>query len=174
MANTAQNTVGGDLYVSGALSCGSLTPPANSVTDAAVATGASGSKVSATKLQHQHLKLYAQASGTTASTESRVIHYVYGAVGTLVSLKAGNVVAPIGAATVTVNLKKNGSSILTGGTAITLDNTTTAYTGIVSGTFSSAALAAGDVLEFVFTATAGGGTLPTGVWAEVILREDPV
>jgi hypothetical protein len=94
---------------------------------------------------------------------------IYGVSGTLLSFKAGSIVANIGAATVTLDLKKNGVTALSA--VITLNNANTARVA-VSGTLSVTTLAAGDVLEVVATATAGGGTLATGVFAELRWKED--
>jgi hypothetical protein len=76
------------------------------------------------------------------------------------------------AATVTVDLKVNGTSILT--SVITIDNTVAAY-GSVAATLAAGAatLVAGNVLTIVITATAGGGTLPTGFFCETVVWEDP-
>jgi hypothetical protein len=41
----------------------------------------------------------------------------------------------------------------------------------VAGTVTTATLAAGDLLEVVITATAGGGTLATGVFCQVVTDE---
>jgi hypothetical protein len=155
----------GDLYVRGNLAAQSFSPPAGSITDAAIVALAG---ISASKLRHQHRKLFSQPN-TTATTETRVLHIVVGATGTVTSFSAGSIVANIGAATVTANLMKNGVSILTG--AITLNNANTAYVPS-AGVIASAGVVAGDVLSVVLTATAGGGTLATGVFAQVSLDED--
>ncbi len=129
----------------------------------------SSDPIAADKLQHQHRAVYAQESATPAADEARVIHVVKGAAGTLKTFKAGSVVANIGAATVTVDLKKNGVSVLTA--PISLDSGDAAY-ALVEGTISSAAVAAGDVLEVVIDGTAGGGTLAKGVFCSLDLWED--
>ena len=86
----------------------------------------------------------------------------------MIAIEAGVVVQAAGAATVTVDLRKNGTTILSG--VITLNNTHVAYAE-VAGTISSARYVTGDVFEIVLTATAGGGTLPQGVYVNTIFRE---
>src|SRR5262245_7049738 len=99
-----------DLYVAGNLSAKTFSPPAASITDKAVAVGAG---IQATKLQHQHTKSYGQVYGSVATTERRPIHSVYGLTGQVVQFRAAMALANVGAATVTVQLKKNGANILT-------------------------------------------------------------
>jgi hypothetical protein len=159
----------GDYHVTGTLSMGRLAAPAASITNTMIAPGASGSYILSTKVQQQWQKTYAQPN-TTATTETRVVHVVYGAAGTILGFRAGSIVANLTTATVTVDLKKNGVSVLTA--VITLDNANTARVA-EAGTLSTTALVAGDVLEVVITATAAGGTLATGVFCQVELTEDP-
>ena len=80
-----------------------------------------------------------------------------------------NAVAALTTATVTVDLKKNGTTVLTG--VITLDNGNTAYIP-EAGSLGTATYGNDDVLTLVIVAAASGGTLPTGLGVTVILRED--
>lgn len=156
----------GNLIVTGRMTPQTgLDIPASSVTDAAVHPTAA---ISAAKLQHQFEPVYAQASATTAFTESRVLHVVRGATATVEAFHAGSVVACLGAATITVDLKKNGASVLSA--PIVLDNANVARV-LEAATIASPNLVAGDVLECIITATAGGGTLGTGFFARAIVRE---
>jgi hypothetical protein len=75
----------------------------------------------------------------------------------------------VGGATVTVDVKKNGATVLS--SVITLDSGNTARI-MENGTLSGTTLAAGDFLEAVIVATAGGGTIPTGLLVQVIIDED--
>ena len=140
--------------------------PDGAVDDQAVEAGAG---LDATKLEHDHRAVYEQESDTTAASETRVIHVVKGTTATVKEIKAGCVVANIGAATVDVDLLKNGVSILTA--AIQIDSGDAAY-ALVAGTIDTPTLAVGDVLEIDVTATAGGGTLGKGVFAYVDIHED--
>lgn len=123
----------------------------------------------ATKVKHQYVKTLAQVHGTPAATERRVVH-VARAAGNVVAAEAGHVVAGAAGATLTVDVRKNGTTVLTG--AISHDVTAAAFAetaGAVDAT--PAAYVAGDVIEVVITATAGAGTLPQGVYANVVMRE---
>ena len=135
------------------------------ITNAHVAAGAA---LAADKLQHQYECPYAQPNAA-ATSETRVVHLVKGAVGEVLYFRAGSIAKAVGNATVTLDLLKNGVSILSA--VITLNSSNTAYIA-VDAALASAALAAGDVLTVTTVATVGTGTLPTGVFAEVVLREN--
>lgn len=160
----AQSRFEGDVHVAGALSCKTFSPPASSITNTAVKADAG---ISATKLEHRFQLVAAQAN-TAAADETRVIHVVYGATGSIVAFKAGSIAKAVGDAITTVDLKVNGSSVLSA--VITLDSANTNRVA-ESGTVSTPALVAGDVLEIVIDGTIGTGTLPTGVFAQVTLTE---
>lgn len=159
------NRLDGDLYLGGRFTPSHMTYPANEITDAAVSSVAG---IGAEKLEHQYEKVYSQPN-TTATAETRIIHVVHGDTATVLEFEAGSIVACVGAATITVDLKKNGTTILSG--VITLDSGNTAYV-TEAGTISSPSLVDGDVLTIVTTATAGGGTIGTGFFCSVKLRED--
>jgi hypothetical protein len=164
----SQTRIESDLYVTGTISGKAITLPASTVDDTAV-KGAAG--IQATKLQHQYQHIsQPQDSTGTAAVSRKVIHVVRGATGTLVAFETGVIAAAVGAATVTVDLKKNGSSILTATISIT---SALAAFATTAGTFSSTSVVVGDVLEFHITAVnAGGGTLPQGVFGRLTIRED--
>lgn len=161
----AEMVIPSDLFVNGHLRALTVTLPNSSVSNASVASGAN---VDAAKLQHQHRAGHSQPN-TTATTETRAVHYAYGA-GTIVAFHAGSIAANIGAATVTVDLRKNGTTVLS--SVVTLDSGNTARVS-EAGTVSVTSYAAGDLLEVVITATAGGGTLATGVYCYATLNENP-
>lgn len=159
------STQSGNLRVYGTLIPDVLTIPAGTVRNADVSASAA---IAATKLVNRHTAVWAQPN-TAATTETRAIHLAQLA-GTVNSVKAGSIAAAIGNSTVTVDVKKNGTTILTG--VITLDNANSARVaeaGTISG--GTVAVAAGDVLEVVLTATIGSGTLPTGVFVAVEIDE---
>jgi len=130
-----------------------------------------GADIAASKLEHQHRQVCAQESGTTASGETKVVHVVHGTNGTLKAFKAGCVSPCTGDATITVDLLKNGSSVLQ--SAITLDNSQSAYE-LESAVISSTSVAADDVLEVEVAVNAGTGSLGKGVFAYLDLYEDAV
>ena len=72
--------------------------------------------------------------------------------------------------TVTVDVKKNGVSVLTA--VITLDSANTARIA-EDGTLDSGevTLAVDDLLEIVIVATVGTGTLATGPFVDVVVEE---
>ena len=143
---------------------GSLTP--GTVQDADLAASAN---LDPTKMRHQYCPVFAQANSAAASDTGRVIHVVKGTTGTVVAFRAGSIVAATGNATVTIDLKKNGTTMLSA--VITLDSGNTAYI-LEEGTLSVTAVVAGDVLTLVIVATVGTGALPTGLFAEAVVRED--
>jgi hypothetical protein len=157
------NTIEGDLYVAGYFAAQGMTVPGNAVTDASVRADAA---IQCTKLQQQPQPVYAQPQGSAVATERKPIWVARGA-GTIESLRVGVAVAAVGAATVTVQLKKNGANVLSA--AVTIDNTTAAYAKLL-GSFSDATYVDGDVFEVDVTATAGGGTLPKGLFVSLTPR----
>lgn len=163
----AINIIDGPLRVRGRVTPEFLDVPAETITNQAVSSSAA---IAATKLQHEHHRTYAQESGTAAADETRVVHVVRGATATLVGVAAGAVGPAIGDATVSVDLKKNGVSMLTA--PIELSSSQSAYE-LVAGAFASGALVQGDVLEVEITGTAGTGTLPDGVFCCLVVREAP-
>lgn len=160
----AQSRHEGDLYVAGALSAASLAVPAGAVGNAAIAPAAA---IAATKLQHRNRPVYAQPN-TAAADETRVIYHVRGATATIVAFAAGSIAKAVGDATCTVDLKKNGTTVLSA--PITLDSANTNRV-VEAGTLSVTSLVAGDVLEVVIDGTIGTGTLPTGVFCSLTVDE---
>lgn len=162
-----ESVIQGDHFFTGNLRAGTMTLPGNAVTNGTVQPGAA---IDTSKLNHRHRFRYSQPN-TTATTETKAIGYVYGATGTLIAFHVGSIVPNLTTATVTVDLRKNGTTMLTG--VVTLNNANTARVS-VAGTLASTALVAGDLLEVVVTATAAGGTLATGVYAFATVDETAV
>lgn len=160
-----QNTIDGDLYVRGGLVPQAFTPPANCIGDSAIPAGAG---IQQTKLEHQHRGSYRQPNAAAAA-ETKVVAVVYGATGTLLAFKAGAIGPAVGADTCSVDLKKNGASVLTA--PVSLTSAQAAY-ALVAGAIATVALVAGDVLTVVVTPNHTSGTLPTGVFATPTWKED--
>ncbi len=139
--------------------------PSTSVGNSQITAGAG---IEAEKLEHHH-SITGNQPNTAATTETRVIHNVYGATGDTLAFEAGSIVAATGNATVTLDVLKNGTTILA--SVITLDNANTARVA-EAGSISVATLADGDVLEVVIVATIGTGALPTGLFYNLRLNED--
>jgi len=157
--------IDGDLIVAGSFKANSFAVPSNSVGDTQFKAS---DALTAAKQEHQYARTYAQANGSAVVSETRGIHIAY-AGGTLQSLVAALKTACVGAATVVVDLKKNGTTVLSG--TITLDNSIAAY-ATVAATFSSTAYSADDVFEVVVTSAAGGGTLGQGLTVTLVTHED--
>ena len=157
----------GNLYVNGNLASKTFTPASGSIKNSSIEASAG---IAASKLQHRFRVGHAQVHGSNASAERRVCHVVRGATATINSMRAGNVVAATGDSTVTIDLKKNGSTILSA--TIQLDTGNAAYALEAPSGFTSTALVQGDVLEIVQTVSAGTGTLPQGVFTVVEIDED--
>lgn len=130
---------------------------------------AAGAGISADKLEHQHRANYAQESGTIAAAETRVVHTVRGVTGTLKAFAAGSVTICTSDATITVDLHKNGSTVLSAPIVL---NSGKSIRVVVAATISGASVVAGDVLEVVVTVAAGGGVLGDGPFAYLDLYED--
>lgn len=163
------NTINGDVWVNGNFASKTATLPAGCIENSHIEDNAG---IDSTKLEHKYHRGHAQVHGSAATAERRVIHVVRGATARINSMRAGVVVAAVGDSTVSVNLYKNGSSILTGGTPITLDSGDAAFALVAPGGFTSNALVQGDVLEIVQTVSAGTGTLPQGVFSVLDIDED--
>lgn len=144
---------------------GTLVIPSGAVDDDSVATGAD---IDPAKLRHQNILMFAQDSDATAAAQTKVVDVVQGA-GEVYKVDAGMVSPNSGDATVTVDLHKNGVSILS--SPIELSSSEAAY-ALVSGTVATTAVVADDVLEVVVTVNAGTGTLGNGPFVRVVTRED--
>lgn len=161
----------GDLIVRGTLTpAGGINLPANAVGDATVD---SARPISESKVQKRHHKTYANGPRGTAvaSDAGKPIHVASGP-GTVLDVSAGVLVAGVtwaGGGQALVDVKKNGTSILSG--TITINGSTTAMT-LTTGSIASATYVPGDVFEVVVTFTAGTGTPAQGLFVRVVFRED--
>jgi hypothetical protein len=139
------------------------------VSDANV-VGSAG--IQASKLIHQYQPVHADPAATTVAANRKTIHVAYGATGTLIAFKAGLITACIGADTVTVKLRKNGTDILSAD--ISLTSATAAFAMLTAAGFTSASYAAGDVFEVDITPVHTSGTLGAGIFCQLITNEAPV
>ena len=163
MANP--NIISGDMHVDGTLTMKGVTLPNNSVTKDKVLAGTG---IEYTKLEHLHRATHKQPN-SAATAETKAIALIIGATGSTLNFKAGCIAPCTGNATITVDLKKNGTTVLSA--PITLDNAQAAY-ATVSGTITVPGLVAGDVLTVVVAVNAGTGALGTGLFASVNWKED--
>jgi len=155
-----------DLIVRGTLIPSSVSLPANVITTSTQVQA--GANLNADKTEQRVYPSWTQPN-TAATTETRTL-FVARRAGTVNEVIAGSIVAAIGDSTVTLDVKKNGTTILSA--VITLDNANTARI-IESGSISGAGtFVAGDWFEVVIVATINTGTLPTGVFVQCEVDQD--
>ena len=158
------NTIPGNLTVQGRLTAVAVSLPAACVGNNQI----SGSdKPQATNLEHQHQPTYGQPAGVAAITERKGLHLAYGA-GTVIAVKAKLPVANVGAATVTVDVLKNGTTILSAPISFVAADGANA---VKTGTITVPAYVASDQLDVSVTATAGGGTIGQNLSVSLTARE---
>lgn len=158
----------GDMHVAGTLSAQSMTLPVGCITAANIANGAA---IETSKSKQQHVKVHTCGFdyNDAVAAARHVIHVVNGATGLVQRFKAGLLGHITNGGTATVNLYKNGSTILSA--PITLSNSQ-ADREVVSATISSMSVAVDDVLEVVLAvASAPDGT---GFFCELVVDEDPL
>lgn len=143
---------------------GAVTLPAASIGDTQVSAAA---PLGVTKTAHQYVEVWSQVSGTAATAATQAF-YVAKAAGVVAQVRVGSVAIAIGDSTVTVDVRKNGTTILSG--TVQLDNGNTAYVS-EAGSLSVTSYSANDVFTVVQTVSAGTGTLPQGVFVQVVFQE---
>lgn len=175
MAETTR--IPGNLHVAGQLSSQTQSYPAGSITDAAIAAGATGAYITRTKVHHQQnigVELYGPT--TTVAALTKWLHIVRGAAATIVAFEAAIAVVATGAdRTITVDLQKSTG----GGAFATVLSATCGFTNgstvrvPVAGTISSASLVDGDILQTVVTVAGAAGAQATGLTIGLTLAEEP-
>lgn len=159
------NVIAGNLTVQGRLTPAQIGLPATCVGNNQINPS---DPPQAVNLQHQHQKTYGQPTGAVVASATRQpLHLAYGA-GTVVAVRAKLAVACVGAATVTVDVVKNGTTILSGAISFGSGD---AANAVKSGTITVPAYVAGDDLSATVVATAGGGTVGQGLTVDVVARE---
>jgi len=139
--------------------------PAGYVTNAMI-TGSAG--INAEKLESYQKAPYAQAGN--AATETVMLAIIRGSTGEAQGFECTNVTDCAGSSTVTVDLQKNGVTMLS--SVVTLD-AATGNLGVETGTLSVTSLADGDVITAVITANQSGtDALATGVGVQFDYNED--
>lgn len=119
------------------------------------------------KQVHRYVRSLSQAHGSAAAAERRIVHRCHGA-GSIVAVRVGVAVACIGDSTITVDVKKNGTTVLSA--PVVLDSGNLAYTA-EGGALSVTTTAADACLEVIVTVSAGTGTLGQGLSVDVIVDE---
>lgn len=153
--------IDGDFTVRGTLNVGAITLPANSINSASQIQA--GVNIPADKTEQRIFPSWQQPN-TAATAETRTL-FVARRAGTLNEVAVGSIVAAIGDSTCTLDVKKNGTTVLAA--AIVLNNSRTARTAVLGSISGGGTFAAGDWFEVVITISAGTGTLPTGVYCQL-------
>jgi hypothetical protein len=169
---TPTQVIPNNVVVQGRLSPQAIDIPANAVVDASISSSA---KIGAGKVRSRYRKVYTQERATNAAVAGEIIHVVRGAAAELTEFQVGAVVAPTTGSSVTVDLFKNGVSILSSPVTVNAAAMPAAYNLVTGAVVGGSALVAGDVIEVrVLTAAAGAGALPKGLFAQAVIDEDPV
>lgn len=157
-----------DLFVRGTLVPSAITLPQNSITSGEQVKA--GANIPADKTEQRFFPNWSQPN-SAATTETRTL-FVARRSGTVNEVLAGSIAAAIGDSTVTLDVKKNGTTILSA--VITLDNSNTARVAELGAISGGGTFVAGDWFETVITATVGTGTLPTGVFVQLEVDQNGV
>ena len=128
-------------------------------------------RIESTKMVHRNWVSYAQNHGSAVVDQRTPVHVVSGQAGTLIGVKASLVVACVGDSTVDVQIKVNGSNVLTA--AIQFTDGEAAFDVLDAAGFTDNELVEDDVIEVDINATVGTGTLGQGIVVTILLDEDP-
>ncbi len=159
------SVINGDFYFSGTCIFAGARFASGTMTDDSVVALAN---IAASKLEQQVFSSVNLSNHATLATAMRVpIHRVNGTTGTLIKFGVTCTVLAGGGGSATIDLKKNGTTILTG--TFNIDSTATVYTLVEPAGFTSTSLVAGDQLDVEVTAVAG--TAPKGLTAWMVSRE---
>jgi hypothetical protein len=168
---SAPIVIPGNVSVTGTAAVAGLSAPAGCIADTNVATPATGAAgISTYKQNHRERHRQVQAAGSAIVSQTTPACIVNGTDGLVISFKASVKTACVGGATVTFDLKKNGTSVLSA--AISFSSSDSAG-AVKTATISTASCVAGDLFEIVTTATAGGGTVGQESYAEALIDEYP-
>lgn len=152
----------GDMHVAGVLSADKFNLNDGSVGDAEV----DGARpISVLKIGHQYIKDVKTVGAVAAKTEP--IHVAYGN-GTLVAVDAGTVTLCTGSASITIDVQKNGVTVLS--TPLILDSGNVARI-LEAGAIASGAYVSGDWFDVVVTIATPSGAVGTGLIVRLVFRE---
>ena len=162
------STIVGNFHVAGTLSASAVTLPSGVVLNAQVASNAG---INATKIiTRLQIPFYipGKYSDDAPIAKTWPLHVMHAA-GTTVAFKAGSVTADTSTGVLTVDLKKNGTTVL--GAVITLDNGNTDMV-VEAGSITDATLSAGDLLE-ITTIVSVAIVDMAGLYGYVAIDADP-
>lgn len=159
----------GDVHINGTLSAKTFNPPDSTITrDAQI--GTTSDPIAATKMDHRHtITIPLSDHATDSAVIRKVVHVVKGATATIQSFVAGVTVAATATGECDVDLKVNGTTVLSAD--IKLDSGNAAFSQ-EAGTITDPDLVVGDVVEISIDATSGANK-PKGVHATVVIDEAP-
>jgi len=155
----------GDLHVAGNLSADSMSPPDGSVGDSAIEAGAN---VSALKLEQQYMPTVRTAGAVANKTE--VLH-VANAPGTLFEISAGTITLCTGTASITIDVLKNGVSVLSADLVLDSGNTARVLE-LASLDPAAVDYDAGDWFEVTITIATPTGAVGSGLVVRGLFREE--
>lgn len=164
------NTIDGDLRVKGRVLAETISVDSPAWDDGDIAANAA---IDAGKLDHEHRPTISQEATANAVAGTYIVHTARAA-GSIEAFECGLVTPPdtasgSGGRTAIFDLKKNGTTVLSG--PVTLNSTNTAYI-VAAGSLSVLSYVDGDVITVAITLGAGStGTHAKGVFASVTLRE---
>jgi hypothetical protein len=156
----------GDLDVTGRGNFGSLTVPNGSITNQSFSANPAD-RLTYAKMEHVYKALLAQPVVGAGISQNSTLNMAVDA-GTVLDVKAGVVSNFTGTANLTIDLKKNGVSILSG--PFVLNSTNPAFT-YSTALLSCSTFAAGDLFTATVVANSGNGSVGNGPWLQVIFRE---
>jgi len=171
----AQDVINNDLHVNGNLSSKTFAPPSGSITNAHISASAD---IDATKVEHQLALDYEQLPGTAVVADTRDLHIVHGATGSVVSFRAAitGTIATGADRTVNVDLQKStgaGAFATILSATLEFDNASVLRT-VATSAVATPALVAGDILRVVVTVAGAAGNQALGLIATATIREDAV
>lgn len=150
-----------DVVVRGTLVPSAVTLPDNAINSESQIKA--GVNIPADKTEQRIYPSHAQPN-TAATTETRTL-FVARRAGVVNEVIVGSIGIAVGNAITTVDVRRNGTTILSA--VVTLDSanaTRIVESGAISG---AGTFVAGDWYDVVITATIGTGTLPTGVFVQM-------
>jgi hypothetical protein len=166
MAEPRRGNLPGDLHITGRLSADEISYPAESIGDAEIADDAA---IDPSKVVQQYVKELKINGAVAARTEP--IHVAVGA-GELVGVDAGQITLNTVDATTTINVLKNGVTVLSA--PLVLDSGDTIRELVAAGIDPAAAdYVVDDWFDVTVAVAAGAGALGTGLIVRLIFREAP-
>lgn len=167
------NIVPGNLQVGGQLTAGSMTAPDNSVADAAVQTPTDmDDAIDANKVKHENVRTWTdhELEIDEESVAKEGYMWCASAAGTIVSIAMGSVVVATGDNTLTIDVKKNGTTILS--STVVLDSSNTNYI-VEDGTLSVTTFVDGDVFTVHLTLGGSSGAHAKGAFIRMVVQHSP-